>query len=459
MDTNDDTNDRKPNDAQETVAPEPPAGLLREAEQGDPEAAYQLGKFYLESAPPDVDKAFHWMQRAVELGSPNGLNGLGACYLYGCGVEQNPEKAVELFQQGAEKDVPHAFYNLGQCRYYGWGIKRNVKEGLRLLRRAADKEVVFAVNFLASVYLNSDSKRNRKIAFQYLRTTAEKNLDPDVLHHLALCYLNGWGTKRNDAEAVRLLGLAWSPAMEYQLGWCYLHGRGVEKNLEEANRRFEAAAEMGYAPAEYEWGCSLQAGRGTPKNREEGRHWLIRAAEKDYPWDENAEYQWRFSVFAICCAFCFWIAIPVIGALFLADVVEKVLSNKFTPEIFSRAVSAVVLLAGPVAFWFGVFRSLRFLRWGCVLMVPSGIELASEMCWHWARQPGTSMFNHLPIPLFILVALVSFSLGTCVMTARRTYWLELKRNKREISFWWPVLICSGLYGLSLIARHFFADRI
>lgn len=450
MSTNDEINDGKP----DAVPPEPPIELVQAAERDDPEAAYRLGKFYLLAKPPDAGKAFHWMQRAVELSSPEGINGLGVCYLYGCGVEQNLEKALDLFRQASEKGVSNSFYHLGQCYYYGWGVRKNFKEAMRLTHEAAGKGVPLAVNFLASVYLNSGSKKDRKTAFQYLLNWAEKTLDPDQLYGLAACYLNGYGTKRNDAEAVRLLQLAWSPDMEYLLGWCYLQGRGVEKNLEEANRRFESAAKMECPPAQYEWGCSLQAGRGTPKNPVEGRYWLIRAAEKDYPWDKDAEKNWRFCLFAMCCAFIFWIAIPFVGVAVLVDVVKDMMTGKMTTTTISQGISSIFLLVGPISFWYGIFRSLRSARWGCVLMVLSGIEFASLFCWHWASQPGTLMFNHLPIPLLILAGLVGISLGTCLLTARRTYWRELKQNKREISFLTPVLICSGIYGLSLIVRHY-----
>lgn len=429
---------------------EPPEEMILAAQHGDPESAYQLGKSYLNDL-LDYEQAFHWMNRAVELGSDDAIDGLGVCYLSGIGVEQNDEKAAELFQKAKEKNVIKGFFNLGQCYYFGCGVKKNVKKAIQLLQHAADAGLPDAVDLLASIYLNDESWRNRKKAFQYL-LSAQSTHDPDILYQLAVCYQNGYGTKRNDAEAVRVLQLVYSPDMTYLLGWCYLHGRGVEKDVKRANELFCVAATAGCGSAQYEWGCSLQSGRGTDKNQEKGVQWLVLAAEQDYPWDREAEKSWRFVHFAMCCLCCWWIAIPVLGAKFAMDFVQKLNAGQVSAKEISMGISYIFLLTGPITYWLGIFCSLRLARWGCVLMLISGIEFTLEMGRSWVGQPGAMTFNDIFPVLFLLAAPAAGAIGGCVLTAKRTYWLELKRNKREISFRFPILLCCGVYIVSLLVR-------
>ncbi len=283
--------------------------------------------------------------------------------------------------------------------------------------------------------LNSNSKRKQKSAFQFLLQSAEQTLDTESLFSLAWCYLHGLGTKRNDAEAVRVLRLADSPELEYLLGWCYLHGRGVETDIGEANSLFQSSAEMGCSAAEYEWGYSLYQGRGVQENREEALKWLNRAAKNDHPWDAETEFSWRFSLFAICCAFCYWLAIPFFGGCFAVGVAQNLVKGNFSAENFRMAVSATFLLAGPITFWIGIIASLKLARWGCVLMSIAGLELT-----RFAMESGFPLTS-LPPLLGLWVAAIK----VCINTGKRTYWFELKRNDREISFLQPIVICSGIY--------------
>ncbi|MCL2347843.1 MAG: hypothetical protein FWC50_06220, partial [Planctomycetaceae bacterium] len=63
--------------------------LQKQAENGDPQSLYELAVHNIHGPFPErnLSEAFRLMQQAAELGYPDAINGLGACYLEGTGVE------------------------------------------------------------------------------------------------------------------------------------------------------------------------------------------------------------------------------------------------------------------------------------------------------------------------------------------------------------------------------------
>ena len=84
------------------------------AAQGNPAAACQLGKLYLqgELIPKDMPKALKYLTASARQGSPFAQYILGKLYLMGKDVEQDREKAYRWFEMSAEQGNLHARFFL-----------------------------------------------------------------------------------------------------------------------------------------------------------------------------------------------------------------------------------------------------------------------------------------------------------------------------------------------------------
>ena len=73
--------------------------VRRKAENGDKFAYYILGRSYdseENGAEQSFEKAMYWYEKGKELGDPRCAYGVGACYYFGDGVEQDKEKAKQI---------------------------------------------------------------------------------------------------------------------------------------------------------------------------------------------------------------------------------------------------------------------------------------------------------------------------------------------------------------------------
>ncbi|MDX1697559.1 MAG: tetratricopeptide repeat protein, partial [Thiohalobacterales bacterium] len=120
---------------------------LREADNGNPEAQYDVGTMYQNGrgVEPDRDKAIVWFERAAAQGDAKAISRLklmqanaarfdktavaaaggdsesqyelGNMYLKGIGTNINPTKAISAFEQAARHGHIKATYKLGLMYY------------------------------------------------------------------------------------------------------------------------------------------------------------------------------------------------------------------------------------------------------------------------------------------------------------------------------------------------------
>ena len=81
--------------------------LLLDAEQGDADAQYNLGKCYYEGAgtTQNSDNAVIWWRKAAEQGHAQAQKNLGDCYYYGEAIEKDSVQAVYWLQKAAEQKL------------------------------------------------------------------------------------------------------------------------------------------------------------------------------------------------------------------------------------------------------------------------------------------------------------------------------------------------------------------
>ena len=91
---------------------------LKKAQQGDPEAQFNLGWCYAngKGVKQDWQKAIEWFTKAAEQGSAVAQRNLGWCYEDGKGVKQDYKKAVEWYTKAAQQGDEYAKEALKRLR-------------------------------------------------------------------------------------------------------------------------------------------------------------------------------------------------------------------------------------------------------------------------------------------------------------------------------------------------------
>lgn len=116
--------------------------LLPAARQGDPDAAYWLGRlyFYDQAGVPRNDReSFRWFSRAAQAGHPGGQYKLGSLYYLGRGTQRDVRLALRWWAKAALWGHPEALNNLGALLAIGEGIAADPELGLALQMMAAQR--------------------------------------------------------------------------------------------------------------------------------------------------------------------------------------------------------------------------------------------------------------------------------------------------------------------------------
>lgn len=106
------------------TADAPSAELLAKAEQGDVEAQYQVGRFYMHRN--DWAAAVPWYEHAAAQGYANAQNNAGVAYMEGRGVAADYDKGCDyLTAAHAQLQTEHSAENVRMCREMLQKIKGN----------------------------------------------------------------------------------------------------------------------------------------------------------------------------------------------------------------------------------------------------------------------------------------------------------------------------------------------
>ena len=169
--------------------------LEGKAKNGDKLACYILGRSYdseENEAEQSFEKAMYWYEKGKELGDPRCAYGVGACYYFGDGVEQDKEKAkkihveaykplLEFIDEEEQNPRRQAFskFCLGAYYYFGFGnIERDEKRAFELIHDCAVQGHLPAIYDLgANFYYNGvGTEKNLKLSEYYLKMALEAGL-------------------------------------------------------------------------------------------------------------------------------------------------------------------------------------------------------------------------------------------------------------------------------------------
>lgn len=131
----------EPSTAWAKLSVEQEAQFLAMAEEGDIRATRSLAYMRLDPNEKrfDASEAAEMLQKVADQGDPEAQYELGRLYELGIGVEQDVKKAVELFKKSADADYADAINDLGFLHYQGGlGVPRDPKRAIALFERAAN---------------------------------------------------------------------------------------------------------------------------------------------------------------------------------------------------------------------------------------------------------------------------------------------------------------------------------
>ena len=105
---------------------------IRDAEYGDANAQYRLGKMYerADRMPKDINKAIYWYNKAAEQNHPGAIMALAELYYYGVEVKQNVHLAFKYFNLAAQNNNMEAIYCLGQMYEQGVGTAKDLVKAM-----------------------------------------------------------------------------------------------------------------------------------------------------------------------------------------------------------------------------------------------------------------------------------------------------------------------------------------
>jgi len=131
--------------------------LIRKANNGDAQAAHEIGVRYLVGHGFDADtvQSYYWIAKAAEKKLPVALYNLGIFQNNGWGTQWNPYKAFDNFYAAAEEGFPLGNYVTGIFFTENLVVPRNLSIASYFIKKAASQNVEQAKDLL-----NELRKRN-----------------------------------------------------------------------------------------------------------------------------------------------------------------------------------------------------------------------------------------------------------------------------------------------------------
>lgn len=246
--------------------------IIKAAENGDPEAQFELGYFYWgkdssllkkwlgkasaqgngkatcflghyyinKNGSENADKAAQLYALAATQGYADAIFILAQGYDDGTtlsGIKHNDKKAAELYIKAAMHGNKIAHYYAGCCYYNGKGVGRDYRqaemflskflEGLKSGTRYHNAKYMLAMQYIEGLGIPRDYKKG-VAALQPLA-----DVSSDAMIALARCYENGLGTKKDIEKAFKLYEQAYifgSTEAAQHLSYCYRNGININKN-------------------------------------------------------------------------------------------------------------------------------------------------------------------------------------------------------------------------------------
>lgn len=255
--------------------------LHKEAERGDAEAQYNLGKMYASGKVVadeyNYNEAVKWYIKAAEQGHIKAQYALGEIYSSSSieGVTQDYKEAAKWYIKAAEQGHVKAKYNLGLLYAQGLGIPKST---LKAIECFDDIEMTQLPESMCTFYFHAQDNPEIRIPFGILLEMAEK--DPYSQGMIGYAYLKGYEVAKNCGKAIEWLSKAAESGdsnAQVILGIMYYKGDCVPQDFKNASNWFLRASKKGEKQAAYCLGWMYYKGQGFAQDKLEAINWLTDA--------------------------------------------------------------------------------------------------------------------------------------------------------------------------------------
>ena len=133
--------------------------LRRRADASEIPAMEELARRLIQGtgATKDPQAGAGWLLRAAEAGSPQAAFNVGVMYERGFVVERDSSRAVEWYRRAADSNMPAAKHNLALMLRDGKGAPRDIKRCVELLLSAARQGMAASMFALGDMYERGDA--------------------------------------------------------------------------------------------------------------------------------------------------------------------------------------------------------------------------------------------------------------------------------------------------------------
>jgi len=169
------------------------------------EVHYRLGWKYKtgQGAERDLEKAFHWFEKAAGQGHAEAQFETARCYYFGEGVPEDLRQAARWFEEAAMLGHGEAQFYLGGLYWFGEGFERNEEKALNLwFLGAANGEPDCQHNLAAHYFdLGEKAPANYRKAYYWYRQAVEHGLPGDQ-YMVGLMCENERGVEKDENAAL-----------------------------------------------------------------------------------------------------------------------------------------------------------------------------------------------------------------------------------------------------------------
>ncbi len=223
--------------------------LKSAADDGNPYAQNEYGKFLFNSEEPNYPEALSYFLMASEQGIDESEFYMGLAYLNGLGTEKDGQAAFKMFMISAEKGFAPAQHYFGLCYKEGISTYADQRIAIRWFKRAADKGHSESYIELGDIYSDlHNPERDYKMAASFYLQAVEANVKGSH-YKMGMCYHKGLGVRSiDDTKAAKYFETGietgdWE--CEFVLGTMYLKGTGVPRDRGKGMKLISEAASMG----------------------------------------------------------------------------------------------------------------------------------------------------------------------------------------------------------------------
>jgi TPR repeat protein len=231
-----------------------------------------------------ISEGMERLSKLAAEGNPNALYLLGCYYLEGVGGPKNPDKAFEFLSQAAEKNHGLANLNLGICYGHGIGVLQDHIKAFQHYLAAASLGDLDAMHNLGNAYLkgNGVPQDLQKAGEWFDRSAKAGNSESMVALALTLL-VSGNPSPHQVKRALSLVQKAGdlnNRVAFYVMGKIYQEGPGgIEPDENKAYMYFMKSAQAGVPASQLQVALTLRFGtlEGLPADKIEALKWAMLA--------------------------------------------------------------------------------------------------------------------------------------------------------------------------------------